>query len=215
MALVQRSWCHPAQSELFRTVVLKCPVRAQLFIEAFVRNIGPGNPLWRMGINRVRLESLVRHIYVDIPENYTQGQFYGNLVTIFPLLSNLRSLYLVMRRWNDHIWDVELGKFIPEHAPRSLERLSIEVSKYYRASTPVCLRSHSRSQQAIQVLYCSHVGRISAGGGVGLVHGSTSGRWPSSAKTFGGTDQLICPYLNRPKQPFRSSVAGWLARRRR
>lgn len=130
MALVQRSWCHPAQSELFGTVILKCPIRTQLFVEAFVRNIGPGNPLRRMGVDRVHLENFVRHIYVDIPENYTQGRFYGNLVTILPLLRNLRSLYLVMRRWNDHIWDVELGKFLPEHAPPTLNRLCIEVSKH-------------------------------------------------------------------------------------
>jgi hypothetical protein len=41
MALVQCSWCGPAQAELFRAVILKCPVRAQLFVEAFVRNLGP------------------------------------------------------------------------------------------------------------------------------------------------------------------------------
>jgi len=130
MALVQRSWCYPAQSELFGTVILNCPICAQLFVEAFVRNIGPGNPCGRMGIDRLHLETFVRHIYVDVPENYSQVQFYGNLATILPLLSNLRSLYIVIRRWNNHIWEVELGKFLPEHAPPSLERLCIQVCKY-------------------------------------------------------------------------------------
>ena len=69
MALVQRSWCYPAQAELFSTVILKCPIRMQLFVEAFVRNIGPGNPLWSLRIGRLHLENFVRHIYVDIPEN--------------------------------------------------------------------------------------------------------------------------------------------------
>ena len=103
MALVQRSWCHPAQAELFGTVILKCPVRVQLFVEAFVRNIGPSNPLQKMGVDRLRLESFVRHVYVDIPENYSQAQFYASLITILPLLNNLCSIYLVMRRWENRI----------------------------------------------------------------------------------------------------------------
>ena len=130
MALVQRSWCHPAQVQLYGTVILKCPVRTQLLVEAFVRNMGPGNPSRRLGVDRLRLEIFIRHIYIDIPENYTQAQFYGNIATIFPLLSNLRSLYIVMRCWNNHIWEVELGKFLPEHAPLSLEHLFIQVSQY-------------------------------------------------------------------------------------
>jgi hypothetical protein len=62
--------------------------------------------------------------------NYSQKCFYGNLSTILPILTNLRSLYIVMRRWNNHIWEIELGKFLPEHAPPSLERLCIQVSKW-------------------------------------------------------------------------------------
>lgn len=130
VALVQRSWHHPAQIRLFGTVTLKCPVRAQLFVEAFVRNIGPGNPRWQMGMGRLRLERFVRHIYFDVPENYSQVRFYANLTTILPLLSNLRSLYVMMRRWNNHVWQIELGKYLPEHAPPSLERLCIQVSTY-------------------------------------------------------------------------------------
>jgi hypothetical protein len=130
MALVQRSWCYPAQAELFSTVILKCPIRIQLFVEAFVRNIGPGNPLWNLRIGRLHLESFVRHIYVDIPENYSQARFYANLITILPLLGNLRSIFIVMRRWENHIWQIELGKLLPEHAPPSLERLCIQVSRY-------------------------------------------------------------------------------------
>lgn len=129
MALVQRSWCYPAQVVLFGTIILKCPVRAQLLVEAFVRNIGPGNPLRHMGINRLRLESFVHHIYLDIPENYSQVQFFGNLSTILPLLRNLHSLYIMMRRWDDQIWEVELGRSLPEHAPPSLKRLCIQVSE--------------------------------------------------------------------------------------
>src|SRR6266849_3153822 len=128
MALVQRSWCYPAQVKLFGMVILKCPVHAQLFVEAFVRNIGPGNPLRRMGVGRLRLEIFVRHIYMDVPANYPQSQFYDNLVTVLPLLKNLRSLYIVMRRWDDRIWRLELGKFLHENAPLSLERLCIQVS---------------------------------------------------------------------------------------
>jgi hypothetical protein len=131
VALVQRSWCRPAQVELFGTVILKCPIRVQLFVEAFVRNIGPGNPLWNMGIDRLPLESFVRHIYISIPENYSQARFYANIVTILPLLRNLRSMYLVMRRWDNHIWEVQLGTFLPEHAPPSLERLCIQVSQCF------------------------------------------------------------------------------------
>jgi hypothetical protein len=127
---VQRSWCYPAQAELFSTVILKCPIRIQLFVEAFVRNIGPGNPLWNLRIGRLHLESFVRHIYVDIPENYSQARFYANLITILPLLGNLRSIFIVMRRWENHIWQIELGKLLPEHAPPSLERLCIQVSRY-------------------------------------------------------------------------------------
>src|SRR5882762_137434 len=135
MALVQQSWCYPAQIELFGTVVLKCPIRAQLFVEAFIRNIGPGNPLKRIGIGRLRLECFVHHIYVDIPCNYSQRQFYGNIITVLPLLSNLRSLYIMMRRWDKYIWELELGKFLPEHAPRSLVRLCIQVSEYCKVKT--------------------------------------------------------------------------------
>jgi hypothetical protein len=129
MALVQRSWCHPAQVQLFGTVVLKCPVRAQLFVEAFVRNIGPGSPHWRMGVSHLCLETFVRHVYVNIPVNYTQKRFYSNLSTILPLLINMRSLYIVMRCWSNHIWEIEFGRFLPEHAPPSLEHLCIQVSK--------------------------------------------------------------------------------------
>jgi len=57
MALVQQSWRHPAQAKLFGMVILKCPVRAQLFVEAFVQNIGPENPHWQMGVDRLRLET--------------------------------------------------------------------------------------------------------------------------------------------------------------
>jgi len=35
-----------------------------------------------------------------------------------------------MRRWENHIWQVELGKLLPEHAPPSLKRLCIQVSRY-------------------------------------------------------------------------------------
>jgi hypothetical protein len=129
-ALVQRTWCCPAQVRLFGSVTLKCPLRAQLFVEAFVRNIGPGNPCWRMGMDRLHLECFVRHIYVDVPENYSQVLFYTNLTTILPLLTNLRSLYIMMRRWDSHIWRIELGKYLPEHAPPSLGRLCIQVSEY-------------------------------------------------------------------------------------
>ena len=129
-ALVQRSWCYPTQVRLFGAVTLRCPVRTQLFVEAFVRNIGPGNPRWRMGMDRLRLECFVRHIYIDVPENYSQVRFYANITTILPLLRNLRSLYVMMRRWNDHVWQIELGKYLPEHAPPSLERLCIQASIY-------------------------------------------------------------------------------------
>jgi hypothetical protein len=130
MALAQRSWCYPAQVALFGSVVLTCPVRTQLFVEAFVRNMGPGNPLRRMGVDRLRLECFVHHIYLDVPENYSQVHFYGNISTILPLLSNLRSLYIMLRRWDNQIWDIELGKFLPEHAPSSLTQLCIQVSDH-------------------------------------------------------------------------------------
>lgn len=131
MALVQRSWCHPVQLELFRAVILKCPVRAQLFVAAFVQNLGPGNPSIRSGANRLPLERYVRHILLDVPENFSQAEFYGNLATILPLLENLCSLYVVMRRWNDYAWQLQLGKYFPEHAPPSLQRLCIQVSRFY------------------------------------------------------------------------------------
>ena len=143
-AQVQRSWRHPAQAKLFGTVTLKCPLRAQLFVEAFVRNIGPGNPCWHMGADRLRLECFVRHIYIDVPENYSQVRFYTNLTTILPLLSNLRSLYIMMRRWSDHVWRIELGKYLPEHAPPSLERLCIQVSKYFATRRSVVLINSSQ-----------------------------------------------------------------------
>ena len=138
MALVERSWCYPAQVELFRAVVLKCPVRAQLFVEAFLQNLGPGNPLIRKGVKRLRLEMYVRHIYVDVPENYSQTEFYCNLTSVLPLLGNLRSLYIMMRRWDNHIWNVLLGKYIPEHAPSQLQRLCIQVSVYYHLLIGCC-----------------------------------------------------------------------------
>jgi hypothetical protein len=131
MALVQRSWCYPAQVELFRAVILKCPVRAQLFVEAFIRNLGPGNPVMRRGSQRLHLERYVRHIYVDVPENYSQDEFYGSLATILPLLDNIHSLYIVLRSWDKYIWNVLLGSYLPEHAPSSLQLLSIEVSRYF------------------------------------------------------------------------------------
>jgi hypothetical protein len=172
LALVQRSWCHPAQAELFGTVVLKCPIRAQLFVEAFVRNMGPGNPLWHLGIDRLHLENFVRHIYVDIPENYSQKRFYGNLSTILPLLVNLRSLYIVMRRWNNHIWEIELGKFLPEHAPPSLQRLCIQVSNH--CNLKACrTHRHCRFHQEIQMHCCSHVSEIASKRNIGLLHGAT------------------------------------------
>jgi hypothetical protein len=173
MALVRRSWCYPAQVELFGTVILKCPVRAQLFVEAFVRNIGPASPHWRMGVDRLHLETFVRHIYVDIPENYSQKSFYGNLSTILPLLTNLRSLYVVMRRWNSHIWEIELGRFLPEHAPPSLERLSVQVSKWCQFRIILHSCSYHRFQQAIRMLYCSR-GQTTNGGRHGLARGRTS-----------------------------------------
>jgi hypothetical protein len=131
LALVQRSWCDPAQQELFRAIVFKCPVRMQLFIDALVRNIGPANPPIRGGHNRLPLEKLVRHIYLDVPDNYGQGEFYGIIASILPLLSNLSSLYIVMRRWDSHILDIYLGEYIPEHAPSSLQRLLIQVGLKY------------------------------------------------------------------------------------
>jgi hypothetical protein len=127
LALVQRSWCHPAQRELFRAIVLKCPVRMQLFIDALVRNIGPANPPIRRGHNRLCLERLVRHMYLDVPNNYAQGEFYGNIASILPVLTNLRSLYIAMRRWDNHILDIYLGEYLPEHAPPNLQCLSIQV----------------------------------------------------------------------------------------
>jgi hypothetical protein len=128
VALVQRSWCDPAQAELFRAVILKCPVRAQLFVEAFVRNLGPDNPATRRGAQRLHLERFVRYIYVDVPENYSQTEFYNSLVTILPLLTNLQSLYILMRCWDKYIWDIQLGKHLPQHAPPSLQCLYIQVS---------------------------------------------------------------------------------------
>lgn len=213
MALVQRSWCHPAQAELFGTVILTCPVRVQLFVEAFVRNIGPGNPLQKMGVDRLRLESFVRHVYVDIPENYSQARFYASLVTILPLLNNLRSIYLVMRRWENRIWEVELGRLMPEHAPPSLERLCIQVSKDCGVKMISYSRSYSRFWRGIQMLYYLHVSQIPTfGGGIGLARGDTSRPWPSSVKTFGGIDHLTCPSPKHLRQQRRSYANGWLIR---
>jgi len=138
MALVERSWCYPAQVELFRAVVLKCPVRAQLFVEAFLRNLGPDNPLIRSGIKRLPLEMFVRHIYMDVPENYSQAEFYCNLASVLPLLGNLRSLYIMMRRWDNYIWNELLGKHISEHAPPKLQHLCVQVSVYYCLSIGCC-----------------------------------------------------------------------------
>jgi hypothetical protein len=131
VALVQRSWCDPAQAELFRAVILKCPVRAQLFVKAFVRNLGPDNPATRRGAQRLHLERFVRYIYVDAPENYSEEEFYGSIASILPLLDNIRSLYIVLRSWDQYIWNVLLGKYLPEHAPSSLQQLSIQVSRYF------------------------------------------------------------------------------------
>jgi hypothetical protein len=156
MALVQRSWCYPAQVELFRAVILKCPVRAQLFVEAFIRNLGPGNPVMRRGSQRLHLERYVRYIYVDVPENYSQTEFYNSLGSILPLLTNLQSLYILMRRWDKYIWDIQLGKHLPQHAPPSLQYLCIQVSSY-----PYTITSYSQSQircpQVIQPLSHSRV----------------------------------------------------------
>jgi len=131
MALVQRSWCYPVQLELFRAVILKCPVCAQLFVAAFVQNLGPGNPSIRSGTNRVPLERYVRHILLDVLENFSQEEFYGNLATILPLLENLRLLYVITQRWDDYAWQLHLGKYLPEHALPSLQRLCIQVSRFY------------------------------------------------------------------------------------
>jgi hypothetical protein len=209
MALVQRSWCEPVQRELFRAVILKCPIRAQLLVEAFVRNIGPGNPFKRRGAGRSPLENFVYHIYLDIPENFSQAEFYGNLATILPLLENLRSLYIVMRSWNEHVWTVQLGTDLPEHAPPSLQRLCIQVSGLYNIRVTlysVILQIHA----GIQILDCLHVSQTLISGKRGLQNGITSKQLPSSAKMCGGGDHLTsqCPRHARPqKRPYAS---GWL-----
>jgi hypothetical protein len=137
-----------------------------------VRNIGPGNPVWHLGIDRLRLEIFVRHIYVDIPENYSQKKFYGNLATILPLLTNLHSLYIVMRRWDNHIWEIELGKFLPDHAPPSLKRLSIQVSNYCNLKQ-YRIHNYSRFHRVTQMLCCSHASDVLSNWWIGLVHGTT------------------------------------------
>ena len=38
---------------------------------------------------------------------------------------------VVMRCWENHIWQIQLGKLLPEHASPSLECLYIQVSRYY------------------------------------------------------------------------------------
>jgi hypothetical protein len=188
MALVQRSWCEPEQRELLRAVIFKCPVRVQLFVEAFIRNLGPGNPLIRKDVYRSRLETFVHHIYLDIPENFSQAEFYGNLITILPLLENLRSLYIVMRRWDDYVWNVQLGRYLPEHAPPRLQRLCMQVS----GSCNVHVTSYSqplfRFTLGTQMLDCLHVTQMLIGGEHGLRNGSTSKRLPSSVKMCGGGD---------------------------
>jgi hypothetical protein len=90
------------------------------------------------GINRLPLENYVRHIYMDVPETYPQDEFYGIITSILPLLENLRSLYFVLRHWNKYIWNVQLGSYIPEHAPPSLQRLSIQVSHIMAYGIYVC-----------------------------------------------------------------------------
>jgi hypothetical protein len=63
------------------------------------------------------------------------------------------------------------------------------------------------------MLYYLHVSQIpTTGGGIGLVHGNTSGPWPSSAKTSGGTDHPTCRSPKRPGQPRILFANGWSIR---
>jgi hypothetical protein len=188
MALVQRSWCYPAQVELFRAVILKCPLRAQLFVEAFVRNLGPGNPAIRRGVNRLPLERYVRYIYVDVPENYSQVEFYGNLASILPLLDRLCSLYVVLRCWDKYIWNAQLGSYLSEFAPPSLQFLSIQVSGYFNTQI-LALTVVFRFPLGNLLLDCSGLAKVLFGGESGSEIGRTYGRSPLSAKIHGGGHQ--------------------------
>jgi len=209
MALVQRSWCYPAQVELFRAVILKCPLRAQLFVEAFVRNLGPGNPAIRRGVNRLPLERYVRYIYVDVPENYSQTDFYNSLGSFLPLLTNLQSLYIVMRRWDVYIWDIQLGKHLPEHAPPSLQRLCIQVSGHINTMI-YYLSLQLRFPQVIQPPGRSRTGQTSIGGGHGLRSGNIFGQSPSSAKTYAGGDRLTQQHPRHARRRKKMYASGWL-----
>jgi hypothetical protein len=128
---------------------------------------------------------------MDAPENYLQDEFHGNIATIIPLLENLRSLYIVLRRWGKYVWNVQLGSYFPEHAPPSLQLLSIQVNGYFmqhvlhtRVLTPFI-----RYQLEILLLKCSLV-KVLFGGGNGLRHGSISTQPSSPAKICDGGDQL-------------------------
>jgi len=209
VALVQRSWCYPAQVELFRAVILKCPLRAQLFVEAFVRNLGPGNPAIRRGVNCLPLERYVRYIYVDVPENYSQADFYNSLGSFLPLLTNLQSLYIVMRRWDVYIWDIQLGKHLPEHAPPSLQRLCIQVSGHMNTMI-YYLSLQLRFPQVIQPPGRSRTGQTSIGGGHGLRSGNTFGQSPSSAKTYAGGDRLTQQHPRHARRRKKMYASGWL-----